>query len=475
MRNEILFVSLSPDYNLRNRIVMTIEEKDAILKLIKQQVVPAIGCTEPMAVALCVSKATQLLGTRPEHIELRLSANILKNAMGVGIPGTGMIGLPIAIALGALAGRPELGLEVLRDSTCQSVAEGRQYITENRIHIVLEEEDPDKLFIDVVCEAGGHEAGARIKGSHTNFVLLTKDGTVVNECVENESAPEANLSDAMPIAHGDKEGVLSQPASSASRLEDPCLTLRKVYEFAMETNLDELCFILEAKRLNEAAAVSGLKENYGHKLGKTMCSPLGRGIMGDSIFSKVLSVTSCACDARMAGAMIPVMSNSGSGNQGICATMPVVVFAEENHNTEEELVRALILSNLTAIYMKQSLGSLSALCGCVVASTGSSCGITYLMGGSYDQICYAVKNMIANLTGMICDGAKPSCALKLTSGVSTAMLSAMLAMQNNVVTSAEGIIDDDVDKSIHNLTAIGSRGMDETDRYVLDIMTHKGN
>ena len=463
---------MSPDCNLRNQIVMTIEEKDAILKLIKRQVVPAIGCTEPMAVALCVSKATQLLGSRPEHIELRLSANILKNAMGVGIPGTGMIGLPIAIALGALVGRPELGLEVLRDCTCESVVEGRQYIAENRIHIVLEDEDPDKLFIDVVCKAGDHEAGARIKGSHTNFVMLTKDGSVVDESGEKKTESEGN--GAMTVAKEDKECPLHQSTASASHSEEPCLTLRKVYEFAMETNPEELRFILEAKRLNEAAAASGLKENYGHKLGKTMCSPLGRGIMGDSIFSKVLSVTSCACDARMAGAMIPVMSNSGSGNQGICATMPVVVFAEENHNTEEELIRALILSNLTAIYMKQSLGSLSALCGCVVASTGSSCGITYLMGGSYDQICYAVKNMIANLTGMICDGAKPSCALKLTSGVSTAMLSAMLAMQNNVVTSAEGIIDDDVDKSIRNLTAIGSRGMDETDRYVLDIMTHKG-
>ena len=239
------------------------------------------------------------------------------------------------------------------------------------------------------------------------------------------------------------------------------------------TDIEEIRFILEANLFFFVASADGLRENYGHQLGKTLCSPLGRGIMGDSIFSKILSQTSCACDARMAGAMIPVMSNSGSGNQGICATMPVVVFAEENHNTEEELIRALTLSNLAAIYMKQSLGSLSALCGCVVASTGSSCGITLLMGGGYDEVCWAVKNMIANLTGMICDGAKPSCALKLTTGVGTAVLSAMLAIQHKHVTSVEGIIDDDVDQSIHNLTAIGSRGMDVTDRYVLDIMTHK--
>ena len=429
--------------------MLSADEKQQIIELIHQQVVPAIGCTEPMAVALCVAKATELLGKVPERIELRLSANILKNAMGVGIPGTGMIGLPIAVALGALIGRSELGLEVLRDCDKKAVERGKAYIEENRIFISLEQEDKDKLFINALCTADGHEAEARIKTSHTHFVYLRKDEEVLND--------------------NDKGNDHENEHES----QEPQLTLRKVYDFATETDVEELRFILEAKRLNEAAAASGLKENYGHQLGKTMCSPLGKGIMGESIFSKVLSATSCACDARMAGAMVPVMSNSGSGNQGICATMPVVVFAEENHNTEEELIRALIISNLTAIYIKQSLGTLSALCGCVVASTGSSCGITYLMGGNFEQISYSVKNMIANLTGMICDGAKPSCALKLTSGVSTAVMSAMLAMQLRYVTSQEGIIDEDVDKSIHNLTNIGKYGMDETDRFVLDIMTHK--
>jgi L-cysteine desulfidase len=175
----------------------------------------------------------------------------------------------------------------------------------------------------------------------------------------------------------------------------------------------------------------------------------------------------------MGGAMIPVMSNSGSGNQGICATNPVCVYAKENENTEEELIRALMFSHLTAIYIKQSLGKLSALCGCVVASIGSSVGITYLMGGDYLRCCAAVKNMIANLTGMICDGAKPSCSLKITSGVSTAVLSALLAMEGKCVTSEEGIVDDCVDRSIHNLTAIGADGMGITDEMVLNMMTSK--
>ena len=427
--------------------MLTADEQKAIISLIHRQVVPAIGCTEPIAVALCVARAKELLGSVPESLDIQLSANILKNAMGVGIPGTGMTGLPIAVALGALIGRSELELEVLRDCDRDAVERGKRFIAGGRISIGLKDDAPDKLYIGVTARGAGHEAEARIATGHTNFVYLRRDGDVIAD---------------KPIHPG-----------HADNDEEVPLTLRKVYEFATETDVDDLRFILKARDMNEAAAADGLRENFGHQLGKTLCSPLGRGIMGEGIFAKVLSATSCACDARMAGAMIPVMSNSGSGNQGICATMPVAVFAEENHNTEEETVRALILSNLTAIYIKQHLGTLSALCGCVVASTGSSCGITYLMGGGYDQIAFSVKNMIANLTGMSCDGAKPSCALKLTTGVGTAMLSAMLAIQNKHVTSVEGIIDDDVDQSIRNLTEIGRRGMDETDRYVLDIMTHK--
>lgn len=426
--------------------MITDAERSAITALIRSQVVPAIGCTEPVSVALCVSRASALMGRVPDSIELSLSLNILKNAMGVGIPGTGMVGLPIAVALGAIVGRHELGLEVLCDTDAVAVEKARRYVGEGRIKIALEEHDTDKLFIRVLCRSGEDETEAIIKGHHTDFVYLRKNADVMLE---------------------------KQPGTVSEESICVPLTLRKVYEYATTTCTDDMKFILEAKKLNENAAQSGLTENYGHALGKTLCSPLGRGIMGEGIFSRILSVTSCACDARMAGAMVPVMSNSGSGNQGICATMPVVVFAEENHNTEEELIRALVLSNLTAIYIKQALGTLSALCGCVVASTGSSCGITYLMGGTYEQVAYSVKNMIANLTGMICDGAKPSCALKLTTGVGTAVMSAMLAIQNKHVTSVEGIIDDDVDRSIHNLTDIGSKGMSETDRFVMNIMTNK--
>lgn len=430
--------------------MLELKERQEIIALIHREVVPAMGCTEPMAVSLCVAKATELLGEKPVHIEVLLSGNILKNAMGVGIPGTGMIGLPIAIALGALIGRSEYGLEVLRDVTPEAVEEGKKYMAEERIRIGLKPEISEKLYIEVtVTGQEGTAATAVIAHDHTRFIRLVQGTQVLLDT---------------PLSEGEEQEELQQ---------DKELTLRKVYEFATTTPIGELQFIDQARVLNEKASQEALKGNYGHSLGKTLSRPLGKGIMGESIFSHILSATSSACDARMAGAPIPVMSNSGSGNQGISCTMPVVVFARENHNTEEELTRALALSHLTAIYIKQSLGKLSALCGCVVASTGSACGITYLMGGCYQQVAYSVKNMIANLAGMVCDGAKPSCALKVTSGVSTAVLSAMLAIQNTHVTNAEGLIEEDVDRCIHNLTRIGARGMNETDHMVLEIMTNK--
>ena len=440
---------------------MTPSERTSIIELIKREVIPAIGCTEPIAVALCVAKATEILGCKPHRIEAHLSANILKNAMGVGIPGTGMIGLPIAIALGALIGKSEYGLEVLKECTPDAVEAGKRMIADDAISIKLKEGITEKLYIEITASGATtasaattasscpQSATAIIAGGHTNFIYLSHNGEVLLDA---------------PLK------------SSAKQSEDKtALTLKKVYDFATTAPLEEIEFILEAQRLNKAAAETSFKGRYGHQLGRTLKeSTREMSILGNNTFSKILSYTTAACDARMAGVMVPVMSNSGSGNQGITATLPITIYAEENNKSREELIRALTLSHLTVIYIKQSLGRLSALCGCVVAATGSSCGITYLMGGGYNQISFAVQNMIATLTGMVCDGAKPSCSLKIASGVSTSLLSAILAMEEKCVSSVEGIIDNDVDKSILNLTRIGSESMNETDHTVLDIMTHKG-
>lgn len=418
-----------------------------IIDLVKREVVPAIGCTEPVAVSLCVAKATELLGSLPEKITLHLSGNIIKNAMGVGIPGTGMIGLPIAVALGAIIGKSEYELEVLRDVCPDAVEKGKNFIAENRIKIVHAQDAPSNLYIDVTVEGNGKTVHAIISESHTNFIYLENNGEVILK-KETEAKKDDN------------------------KKEDVKLTLADIFEFATTAPFEDIKFILEAKELNMNAAQLAFSGEYGHSLGSTMRNA-GKALFGDTPLEHMISYTSAACDARMGGAPVAVMSNSGSGNQGITATMPVVSYALDINANEEQTARALMLSHLTSIYIKQSLGRLSALCGCVVASTGASSGLVYLMGGGYPQICAAVKNMVANLTGMICDGAKPSCAMKISSGVSTAMISAMLAMNEKCVTADEGIVSEDVDRTILNLTSIGREAMNETDRYVLHIMTNK--
>lgn len=425
--------------------------RQQIIALVKREVIPAVGCTEPIAVALAVASSQSLLNGYPVRIHVALSPNMLKNAMGVGIPGTGMTGLPIAIALGAICGDSKANLEVLAQVTPDDVAKGKSLVDNNAISISLAPDGCDILYIEAtVTDDSGHTATTVISGSHTNIVRQELDGKVLT------------------LNHGGNGGAEVKSSASA-----PKLTMAQVWEFAMESPLDELKFILESRRINKLAAERSFTGRYGHEVGRTLHCERQRAMMGDSIFSRVLSYTSAACDARMAGAPIPVMSNSGSGNQGIAATLPVAIYAEEQFASEEQTVRALMLSHLTVIYIKQSLGRLSALCGCVVAATGSACGICYLMGGDFEKVVATAKNMIANLTGMICDGAKPSCAMKLASGVSTAMMSAMMAMEGQSVCQLEGIVDDDIDRCVSNLTRIGREGMRETDRLILEIMTSK--
>jgi len=411
----------------------------ALLDLLHQEVIPAIGCTEPMCVALCVARAKEQLGQEPETITVEVSKNIYKNAMAVGIPNTGMTGLPIAIALGATIGKSEYELEVLRDTTPEAVEYAKTYLQRVQPKIQIAYDAPDLLYVRVtVGLSNGTTAESTIQGSHTG---CSETPVMIN-------------------------------------------SLREVYDFALNVPMKDVEFLLEGAKMNMAAAEKSFMGDYGHGLGRllhtvsTQHLTNGRptqlsNIFGDTLFTKILCYTCGACDARMSGAMVSVMSNSGSGNQGISCSIPVYLYALEHNCDEEQTLRALTLSNLTVIYMKQSLGRLSALCGCVVAATGSAAGLTYLMGGLYDEVTYAIKNMIANISGMICDGAKPACALKVTSGVATAVLSASMAMNHSFAESTEGIVEDDIDRTIHNLTRIGHDGMCQTDDLIIDIMTNK--
>ena len=419
-----------------------------LLHLLRSEVIPAIGCTEPIAVALCVARAKELLGCEPDAITVYLSKNVYKNALAVGIPNTGMTGLPIAIALGATVGKSEYMLEVLRDATPETVAYAKDYMLRVPAQIHINYEAPSILYIHAEVRKGDQTAQATIMDEHTNFV---------------------------------ESGTRSQEPRLNSKIDttENALSLRRVYEFAMEVDTHDLTFLKEGAEMNTAAAETSFADQYGHGLGRLLrantltATPEMEKLFGNTLFTKIISYTCGACDARMSGAMVQVMSNSGSGNQGISCSIPVYLYAKENNCTEEQTLRALALSNLTVIYIKQSLGRLSALCGCVVAATGSAAGITYLMGGNYEEITYAIKNMIANISGMICDGAKPGCALKVTSGVATAIFSAYLAMQHSYADSTEGIVEDDIDRTIRNLTRIGHDGMKVTDDLILDIMTHK--
>ena len=428
-----------------------------LLHLLRSEVIPAIGCTEPIAVALCTARAKELLGAEPDAITVYLSKNVYKNALAVGIPNTGMTGLPIAIALGATVGKSEYMLEVLRDTTPNAVAYAKDYMLRVPAQIHINYEAPSILYIHVEVRKGEQMAQATIMDEHTKFV----------EEASPKSSPKgkdfSTAQNTLPLREGMGVG----------------LNLRRVYDFAMEVDTHDITFLKEGAEMNTTAAETSFADQYGHGLGRLLrantltATPEMEKLFGNTLFTKIISYTCGACDARMSGAMVQVMSNSGSGNQGISCSIPVYLYAKENGCSEERTLRALALSNLTVIYIKQSLGRLSALCGCVVAATGSAAGITYLMGGNYEEITYAIKNMIANISGMICDGAKPGCALKVTSGVATAIFSAYLAMQHSYADSTEGIVEDDIDRTIRNLTRIGHDGMQVTDDLILDIMTHK--
>ena len=428
-----------------------------LLQLLRSEVIPAIGCTEPIAVALCTARAKELLGAEPDSIMVHLSKNVYKNALAVGIPNTGMTGLPIAIALGATVGKSEYMLEVLRYATPEAVAYAKAYMLRVPATIKVDYEAPSLLYIHVEVSKEGQTAQATIMDEHTHFVTSPISNSVASNSPQDVQYP-----------------IGGTPSNSPQGLN-----LRRVYDFAASVDTTELTFLLAGAEMNTAAAETSFADQYGHGLGRLLrantltATPEMEKLFGNTLFTKIISYTCGACDARMSGAMVQVMSNSGSGNQGISCSIPVYLYAKENNCTEEQTLRALALSNLTVIYIKQSLGRLSALCGCVVAATGSAAGITYLMGGTYDEITYAIKNMIANISGMICDGAKPGCALKVTSGVATAIFSAYLAMQHSYADSTEGIVEDDIDRTIRNLTRIGHDGMKVTDDLILDIMTHK--
>lgn len=431
-----------------------------IIELIRKEVKPALGCTEPIAVALAVAKAVEILEKekgltgrldKDFRIEVQVSANILKNGMGVGIPGTGMVGLPIAAALGAVCGKSTYRLEVLKDLDAASIERAKELVAQKNIKISLAD-TTKKLYIKAIVEIeneGKQKSCSVIEDDHDNIVETWYNGELLSS------------------SHKKSE---SEEQKSAL---DYKLSIKEIHEFAKNIPYEEISFILESRTLNQALAEEGLRGKYGLKVGWAISLDSSREVFGNDFLSYAMCMTAAASDARMAGCTLPAMSNSGSGNQGITVTMPIIAYSHKYKVSDEELARALTLGHLVAIHIKGYLGKLSALCGCVIASTGAACGLIYLRGGSYENICYSIKNMIGNITGMVCDGAKEGCAMKVASGVSCALQSAVLAMENICISSVDGIIEDDIEKTIQNLGRIGSIGMQSTDNMILDIMVCK--
>ena len=468
---------------------MTLQRELEIIELIQKEVKPALGCTEPIAVSLAVARSCEALrqiGVEVSHLTVEVSANILKNGMGVGIPGTGMIGLHIASALAVTCGKSCYGLEVLKDLSPAAIDAAKEMVDAKKVKVVLADTTM-KLYIKAWAygsDAAGveHSAATEIKNNHDSIVSVVRDGEEIlapehiepMNCAGSActSAAGASASAASAGAASAASGSAASSAAEKTTL-DYKLSVKEILEFAQEASFENIKFILDSVKLNKALATEGLKDDYGLRVGKTILAREHSDVFGSSVMTYAMAATAAASDARMAGCTLPAMSNSGSGNQGITVTMPVIAVAEKMGVGEEQLARALVLSHLVAIHIKGYLGKLSALCGCVIASTGSSCGIVYLHGGGYEQVCSAIKNMVGNITGMVCDGAKVGCALKVASGVSSSVQAAVLAMDNICISSNDGIIEDSIEKTICNLGRIGAEGMQTTDRMILDIMVCK--
>ena len=416
------------------------------IAIIKKEVQPALGCTEPTSIAYAAAHAARLLGKKPEKITVAVSDNLYKNAMGVFVPGTGQVGLPIAAAVGALGGDPDAGLEVLAPITTAHVKEAMDMIEEGRVTIE-KADSPDAVFCSATVYAGGESAQVTVQGEHTGIVEKRKNGEVVFK----------------------KESSISTDSEGQSSVEGEPISLKAIYDFALNAPFEDIAFILQARDINMALADEGLARQYGLELGRTIKEQIDAGILSADLVNNMAAYTAAASDARMGGATLPAMSNYGSGNQGITATIPVVKMAEFVKADDERLARALILSHLGAIYIKSHYPSLSAFCGNTATSSAVAMALVYLNSGTFEQACMAINNVISDTSGMVCDGAKSTCAMKVHTAAQSAYKGCFLALAGHGV-AGQGIVSADVEKTIDNLGAMITQGMHKTDEKIIEIM-----
>jgi len=419
------------------------------LAILKQETIPALGCTDPVAIALASAKARKALGSDPERMEVFLSRNMLKNAMGVGIPGTRTSGIETAAALGAFGGNADAGLQVLSRVVQAQAEKADRFVKDGKVIVHLKD-TPEVLYIEAALSNGKESARVLIQGDYTRIVKVEK----------NEKL----------IFHLDQDTI---PGTQGSPDFSKALSISEIWDFTREVPFAHISFLLLGSEMNSTLSDEGLNNEYGLRSGKIMRKAMREGTHPADLPALAVMRTSAAVDARMAGCHLPATTNSGSGNQGITITLPILMISRELNCSDEKLARSLALGHLTAIHIRRHFDRLSSMCGLVAAGTGAACGIIYLQGGGIVEITAGIANMVGNLSGMVCDGAKPGCALKASSAVHAAFQSSLLALKGVRVSASEGIVEEDAEKCIDNLGILGSEGMRQTDRMMLDLMLAK--
>ncbi|WP_279463379.1 serine dehydratase subunit alpha family protein [Aeromonas veronii] len=420
------------------------------LQIIQQVVKPALGCTEPIAAAYAAAVAVRQLGCEPGRLEVAVSDNLYKNSMGVYVPGTGKIGLAIAAAAGAIGGNADAGLEVLAAIRPEQVDRAQLLIDAGKVQ-VSRTAAPEFIFCRVTVygtddKGEEHSAEVTLCGGHTRIVEQRRDGEVTFTADQSQGGATGSICDGVDIS------------------------IAAIYEFATQVEFEQIRFILKASELNGKLSAEGMNNPYGLEIGRTMQQNINAGLIGEDVMNRIVMMTAAASDARMGGATLPAMSNFGSGNQGIAATIPVMVIAERFAASEEQLARALIMSHLGAIYIKSHYPPLSAFCGNTVTSAAASMAMVYLAGGSFEQSCFAIQNVLSDSAGMVCDGAKASCAMKVSTSSGAAVRGFLMALNSHSV-SGQGIVAGNVDQTIRNVGQMVKEGMSATDSTIIDIMS----
>ncbi|EOU2034748.1 serine dehydratase subunit alpha family protein [Clostridium perfringens] len=421
--------------------------RELYLRTLKKEVVPSEGCTEPIAIAYAASIAAEHLKGEIKEVNIYLSKNVIKNALGVGIPGTGGVGIEIAAALGISIQKSYKKLTILSNFTEDELKKAKEIVDKNIINI--KQKNTNKaLYIEVELLSETSKSKVIIEDTHTNVTLIECDDEII---MDNNSEVSEDLEEDYKL-----------------------FKIADIYNFAKEADFDDIKFILESAKMNEKVSEEGLKGDYGLQVGSKIIQKGNFNLFSNDASNKIIAASAAASDARMDGCAMPIMTTAGSGNQGIACSIPVAQTARLLDKSEEELARALVLSNLVTIRIKKHMGRLSPLCGAGIAgATGASCGITYLLGGDLENINYCINNMISDLSGMICDGAKETCALKIATGTNAAIQCANLAINGISATANDGIVAKDVEETIESIETLIQNGFKNVDDTILNIMLEK--